>query len=128
MSYRMRISSRARHVGRFIAKVHKEIQNIFSSSGLSQQELATRLDVDRSTINKRLLGEANLTLRSIGELAWAMHKEVSISFKDRNDPGRNYHTVETYSEGVEEVRNRGPKTKSPTAYPLRQPRVLEEVA
>lgn len=81
MSYQLKISPRKSKAGRFIGAVHRAIQGAFIESGLKQQELAKLLDVDRSTVNKRLLGEANLTLRSISDLAWALNKDIIFSLE-----------------------------------------------
>lgn len=101
MSYQMRISEQSRKVGRFIASVHREIQNAFLESGLKQNDLAEKLQVDRSIINRRLTGVTNLTLRSIGELAWALDRDVRIVLepaklgKGCND---TIHRIETKSD------------------------------
>lgn len=79
MSYRMRLSERSRKAGRFISRVHRDIQKAFTESGMKQQELAQKLGVDRSIVNRRLSGEANLTLRSLADLAWAFEKEIHFS-------------------------------------------------
>ena len=79
MSYRMPISARSRKAGRFIARVHSEIQRAFTASGMKQNALAEKLGVNRSHVNKQLLGQTNLTLRTIADLAWAMDKEIHFS-------------------------------------------------
>ncbi|WOH68022.1 helix-turn-helix domain-containing protein [Bradyrhizobium sp. BWA-3-5] len=48
---------------------------------LSQQEIAKKLEVHRSLVNRQLSGEANLTLRSLADLAWAMDMEISFELK-----------------------------------------------
>ncbi|MCG6121305.1 MAG: helix-turn-helix transcriptional regulator [Microvirga sp.] len=101
MSYQMRNDPRARKAGRFIHRVQKELQNAFVDSGLKQQEIAERLGVNRSVVNKRLQGEANLTLRTIADLAWAMDAEIDFTLKSRR--------------GVEELNNQAPVDAAPTA-------------
>lgn len=91
MSYQMRNDPRARKAGRFIHRVQKELQNAFVASGMKQQEIAEKLGVNRSVVNKRLLGEANLTLRTIADLAWAMDADIAFSLKPRTcSPGQNH--------------------------------------
>lgn len=103
MSYRMRISDRSRKAGRFVSKVHKEIQQAFVESGLKQQQLAERLGVNRSVINRQLLGESNLTLRTIADLAWALERDIDFGFNKRtaqgNLPPSSGLASETISEG-----------------------------
>jgi transcriptional regulator with XRE-family HTH domain len=91
MSYQMRNDPRARKAGRFIHRVQKEIQNAFVASGLKQQEIAEKLGVNRSVVNKRLLGESNLTLRTIADLAWAMDADIEFKLVPRRSmPERNH--------------------------------------
>ena len=91
MSYQMRNDPRARKAGRFIHRVQKELQNAFVASGMKQQEIAEKLGVNRSVVNKRLLGEANLTLRTIADLAWAMDAEIKFSLvRQAPSPGQNH--------------------------------------
>ena len=46
-----------------------------------QQVLAEKLGVERALINRQLSGEANLSLRSLADLAWAMDMEISFELK-----------------------------------------------
>jgi hypothetical protein len=79
------IGERARHAGRFIGRVRGEplraLSERKSEIGFSQQGLAQKLDAKRSLINRQLSGEANLTLRSLADLAWAMDMEISFELK-----------------------------------------------
>jgi transcriptional regulator with XRE-family HTH domain len=84
MSYQMRIDPKSRKAARFISSVQKKIQKALADSGKTQQEIATILGVDRSVVNRRLKGSANLTARSIGEFAYALDKDVKIEFTDRS--------------------------------------------
>ena len=43
--------------------------------------MRTKLDVHRSLINRQFSGEANLTLRSLADLAWAMDMEITFELK-----------------------------------------------
>ena len=80
------IGERARHAGRFIGRVRGELLRALSERkseiGFSQQGLAQKLDAKRSLINRQLSGEANLTLRSLADLAWAMDMEISFELKE----------------------------------------------
>ena len=81
------IGERARHAGRFIGRVRGELLRALSERkseiGISQQGLARKLDTERALINRQLSGEANLTLRSLADLAWAMDLEISFELKKR---------------------------------------------
>jgi transcriptional regulator with XRE-family HTH domain len=84
-SFHFDIGSRARHAGRFIGRVRGELLRALSlrksEGGLPQQVLAEKLGIQRSLINRQLAGEANLTLRSLADLAWAMDMEISFELK-----------------------------------------------
>jgi DNA-binding Xre family transcriptional regulator len=51
---------------------------------ITKVELARRLDLDKASVTRMLRGNANLTVRSIGELCWAMG--VRPDFIVRDDP------------------------------------------
>ena len=76
MSYELKISPKDRAAGRFIGAVRKSLilaaLQEKKESGLSQAVVAQKLGVHRSVINRLLRGSANLTLRSVAEIAWAL--------------------------------------------------------
>lgn len=76
MSFKLQMSPRDKASARFIAAVQKAIVEIAlaekEKTKITQQEIAKRLGVNRSVINRMLKGEANLTLRSVAEFAWAL--------------------------------------------------------
>jgi transcriptional regulator with XRE-family HTH domain len=98
-SFHFDIGSRARHAGRFIGRVRGELLKALAerkaNAALPQQALAEKLGIERSLINRQLSGEANLTLRSLADLAWAMDMEISFELKEpaldagQNQPIRN---------------------------------------
>lgn len=74
------IGERARKVSRFIGEVRAELQRALmvekKSRRLTQQQIATSIGVNRSVINRQLMGLENLTLRRVAELAWALEWEI----------------------------------------------------
>jgi len=88
MSYQIKLDKRARQAAKFISKLQMRIQEMLVQSGMTQQEVAKRLSVDRSVINRRLTGKANLTARSIADFAYVFGKEVDINFSDRTQESR----------------------------------------
>jgi hypothetical protein len=79
------IGGRARNAGRFIGRVRNELLRALSEkkteSGICQQALARKLDIERALVNRQLSGEENLSLRSLADLAWAMDMEISFELK-----------------------------------------------
>ncbi len=83
MSYQLKIDPKARKAAKFIAQLQKKIQSELIESGMTQQEVAEVLGVDRSVVNRRLKGSANLTARSIAEFAFAFGKDVELEFVEK---------------------------------------------
>lgn len=108
-SFHFDIGSRARHAGRFIGRVRGELLKALSQrkseSHLPQQVLAERLGIERSLINRQLSGEANLTLRSLADLAWAMDMEISFALKAPETNAGQNHPAENHPITTSTVRH-----------------------
>lgn len=80
-SYKVSISDKRRYSSRFITKTNifmiKTIKDKLFSDGKTQRFLSEKTGIDEGTISRIMKGEGNLTLRTIGELAWA----VGLSFE-----------------------------------------------
>ena len=83
MSYQIKIDGKSRKAARFISLLQKKIQRALVASGKTQQEVASILGIDRSVVNRRLSGSANLTARSIAEFAYAFDKDIFLEFVER---------------------------------------------
>lgn len=57
---------------------HRALREMFVRSGMTQEQLADRLNVDKALISKRLNGNENLTLRTLSFMASAMQCRLSI--------------------------------------------------
>ena len=79
------IGERARKVSRFVGRVRSELQRALiaekKSRKLSQQEIAQLIGVNRSVINRQLMGTENLTIRRVAELAWALGWDIEFKLK-----------------------------------------------
>jgi transcriptional regulator with XRE-family HTH domain len=84
-SYVFDIGSKARKASRFIGRVRSELQRALvaekAAQKITQQQIATKLGVNRSVINRQLLGKENMTLRSVAELAWALGWEIRFELR-----------------------------------------------
>lgn len=118
MSYELKIDPKKRAGSRFIAKVRKEVVAAAidekSASGLTQQDLANALGVHRSVITRLLKGDANLTLRSIGELAWALGWEPI--FKMNRKTGAHHSNAAHVSNTVVSTKQPGTATRAAKIY------------
>lgn len=81
MFFEIDIDPKERAIGRFIGSVRKALMRAAFSEKVSQQSIAKKLGVNRSVINRILKGEANLTLRSVAEIAWALGWEIDFALR-----------------------------------------------
>ena len=105
MSFELKISARDRMAGRFIGAVRKALLVAAleekERSGVTQQSIAAKLGINRSVINRLLRGEANLTLRSVAELAWALGRVPRFDLPEQiNADGSNYLPLAGHSAPV----------------------------
>ena len=86
MSYELKIDAKDRAAGRFIGRVRKALVlaalDEKQRSGISQQSIADKLGVNRSVINRLLREDANLTLRSVAELAWTLGLKPTFELRE----------------------------------------------
>jgi DNA-binding XRE family transcriptional regulator len=72
---------------------YNSLREAFAESGLTQDELATRLGVDKSLISKRLNGTENLTLKTISQMGTGMGYRAMVSYEPYASIGMsNYYT------------------------------------
>ena len=75
MSYKIKISESDRFTGRFKGRVHAELIRCAKASmernGLSQDDIAERMNVHKSSVSRIMNGESNLTLKTIGDFCHA---------------------------------------------------------
>lgn len=115
MSYQIKLNPKSRKAARFISLLQKKMQKAFVATGKTQQEVATTLGVDRSVINRRLTGSANLTARSIAEFAYALEKDIYIEFVDR--PRVKLSNVAKSADHVLKLSNQAASRASGTINP-----------
>lgn len=94
-SYKISVPSRRRKFVRLLTRIHSEIDRAivreYQATGTTKSDIAGRLAVHKSTITKRLNGNANLTLRSIADLAWALNQDIEFRLTAQ-DTSRNLHS------------------------------------
>jgi transcriptional regulator with XRE-family HTH domain len=86
-SFRLKIDPKERQVARFLGNVERAFQRAFTDAKkqrkLTQQQIAVALGVDRSAINRRLLGRENMTERTLAEMAFAMGYDIEFKLVPR---------------------------------------------
>jgi transcriptional regulator with XRE-family HTH domain len=111
--FRFDINARSRTAGRFVGRVRRELLRAVTEqkqAGLTQQELARRLESGRSNINRQLSGEAEITLRSLADLAWALDREITFELRRPDDAAGQNIAPQTSTIGHKPIRIIAPKT------------------
>jgi transcriptional regulator with XRE-family HTH domain len=111
--FRFEIDARSRTAGRLIGRVRRELLKAITEekrAGLTQQELAQRLESERSDINRQLSGEVEITLRSLADLAWALDREITIELRPADSVAGQNIAPATSTIGYQPVRIIAPKT------------------
>jgi len=79
------VGEKARAVGRFVGEVRAQLQIALAaekeSRKLTQQKIATMIGTNRSVINREILGYENISVRRLGELAWALGWEPDFQLR-----------------------------------------------
>lgn len=85
MSFKIKITAKDRSTGRFMSRVHRALAKIVTQmkdeKGLTQQQIADAMGVDKSVVSRILNGESNLTLKTIGDVSWAVGLKPELTFK-----------------------------------------------
>lgn len=85
-SFQISVTPSRRAAARLVARVRREIQKALAeearASGLNQSEIARRIGVHRSVINRELRGVKDMTIGRVGELGWAMGREAMFALPE----------------------------------------------
>jgi transcriptional regulator with XRE-family HTH domain len=111
--FRFDIGARSRTAGRLMGRIRRELLRAVTEekqAGLTQQELARRLESGRSNINRQLSGEAEITLRSLADLAWALDREITFELRRPDEAAGQNIAPQTSTIGHRPIRIIAPKT------------------
>ncbi|WP_426239926.1 helix-turn-helix domain-containing protein [Pararhizobium sp. DWP1-1-3] len=81
MSFLFELDPKDEAVADLVAEAGKKLQRAINIRGLTQNEIAQKLGVDRSRVNKCLSGFSNLTLKSLAEISWALDGKVKLDIE-----------------------------------------------
>ena len=80
-------------------KAYNAMWQAFKKRGLSQDQIAERLGVDKALISKRLKGTDNLTLKTLSFMASAMECRLTIDYVPyENVQAAAFGNVYTFSD------------------------------
>jgi transcriptional regulator with XRE-family HTH domain len=101
MSFDFELSPKEEAGSEFVAIVGDKLQRALirrkKSEKFTQQQLAEKLGVDRSRVNRCFSGSNNLTISTLAEIVWALDGRIVFDIvEDAADPqGSNFHVVES---------------------------------
>lgn len=107
MSFEFNLHPSKEAAADFVARVGRVLQKALltrkNETGMTQQELATRLGLDRSRINRCFSGYNNITVGTFAELVWALDGriELKVILEDQEDHSSNhFDTATSAKKGV----------------------------
>jgi transcriptional regulator with XRE-family HTH domain len=98
-SFRITLTPSKRAAGRFVNSVRRGLQRALAEEqkkrDLTQSDLARTIGVNRSVIHRELMGQKDITLGRVAELASAMGRKAVIEFREQTQSaGQNIETDE----------------------------------
>lgn len=69
----------------------------------TQVSVAEKLGVDRSAVNRRLVGRTNMTIETIADMVWALGHCIKVEIFDPEDHPSNEHRIVPVDEGAAET-------------------------
>ena len=104
-SFQISLSPKRRASGRFVARVRQALQKALAEEkvarGLTQSEVARMIEVHRSVVSRELRGRSDITLGRVGELAWALGREIKFDLVIPSLPDGTNHTTQITSPKIE---------------------------
>lgn len=81
-SFKFKADPRQRQFLKLIAIVRRELGNAYATENkagqITQSILANKLNVDKAAIHRRLNVDANMTLRTLADMAWALNHLIDV--------------------------------------------------
>lgn len=98
MSFQISINPSRRAAGRYISKVRRALQRAVveerEKKGMTQSDIARAINVHRSVISRELNGRSDITLGRVGEIAWALGRDISFDLVEREElAGENFPQI-----------------------------------
>jgi transcriptional regulator with XRE-family HTH domain len=105
-SFQITLTPSKRAAGRFVSSVRRGLQRAFAEEqgkrGITQAEIARIIGVNRSVIHRELMGQKDITLGRVAELASALGRKAVIEFQElAQSAGQNIevdHPIKTKTD------------------------------
>lgn len=79
----------ARNMSNMNKTLIAKIYSAAKAKGMTQSEIARRLDMDKSSISRLLQGRGNPTQRTIADIMAALEVQIDYTFPERRDGGNS---------------------------------------
>jgi hypothetical protein len=117
-SFRTKIDDRHQVFLVLSAEIERQLREAYDlrfRQGLANQSsLATKLDVDRSVIHRRLTGRTNMTTETLADMVWALNHCIHVHIYDPETSPLNHHPGYPKPQPVE-------SPNKPVINPLQSP-------
>ena len=91
MSFSLKISAKDQATGRFKSRVNwamvMAVVKAKKRRNVTQSQIADKMGVDKSTLSRIINGQGNLTLKTIGDISWALGLRPDITFTEVQHEG-----------------------------------------
>jgi hypothetical protein len=100
-SFRTKINNRRRTFLALVSTIERQLREAYDrkhrNGTITQAELAAKLGVNRSVVNRRLTGRTNMTIETLADMVWALDQQVYVAIFDPTGlPGLNHpHQLQT---------------------------------
>lgn len=103
-SFRISVTPSRRAAARNIENVRRALLKALAEEnerrGLTQSDVARTIGVHRSVVNRELRGRKDITLGRVGELAYAMGREIVFDLPEAHQDARSNTTQITQKSNV----------------------------
>ncbi|WP_324695455.1 helix-turn-helix transcriptional regulator [Novosphingobium sp. RL4] len=81
-------------VGSIEGQIRQAYAKRHDADGTTQKDLADKLGVGKSVINRRLNGQSNMTVETLADMAWGLGHCVSVNIFDPTEsPTNSFHII-----------------------------------
>jgi DNA-directed RNA polymerase subunit N (RpoN/RPB10) len=91
----------------------------FHAGEVTQTKLANRLGVNRSCVNRRLLGHTNMTVETIADMVWALGFAIKVDIYDPTTVRTSNHFIESsHAPALIPAKSTAPRSAGLSSAPL----------
>jgi len=80
-------------VGQIEGQLREAYAKRYEQGRENQCTIATKLDVDRSAVHRRLVGQTNMTVKTVADMVWALGHCIDVTISDPEEKLTNNHQI-----------------------------------